>query len=664
MPATILCAEDDRNLLQIHRRALLAEGYEVIDAQDGERALALLDEKAPDLVLLDLGLSKCDGLEIVERLRGGGSPARTAPVLLLSAGRISPGCQKRIDAAGAIATLSKPVALDDLLGGIGRLVKRARKRAPGAAKKGAAATTTKRARSKDAKSKSAPSGRGASGGAAVSIESEGSLADLDFATLLHRLHVAKTDGTLLVRSGKKKKAIEFRGGYPIAVKSNLVTECLGNMLVELGRVSSEAFAESVERVKAGEGLQGEILVAMDVLDEDAVAAALREQAQRKLMEVFRWRSGKYQLLPERSIQRANALAVDGSPADIVLVAARKYVPLSRVDRFFAAHPSHFPVRNERPFYRDQSIALDSAERVLLDGIDGTRPLAEFARGTEAVRRTVYALAMIEILELRSEGVRGAQPKRRRVARDAQRAEPDAALREELAATAKRIRGQTHYEILGLATTADDEAVRAAYESMVGRLHPDRHRNASDAVRQLADEILRAVENAHHALKDANSRTRYAESMKAGRREARERAHGQRVLAAESAFQQAEIALRGRDYEGALVLFGRAVEQYPEDGEYHAHYGWCLHLCHPDNDSIAQEAIEHVMRGIKLARDREKPYLYLGRLYKVVGKVGSAEKMFTRAVQINPDCVEALRELRLMNLRREKSKGILTRLWRR
>jgi hypothetical protein len=39
-------------------------------------------------------------------------------------------------------------------------------------------------------------------------------------------------------------------------------------------------------------------------------------------------------------------------------------------------------------------------------------------------------------------------------------------------------------------------------------------------------------------------------------------------------------------------------------------------------------------------------------------------MFTRAVQIQPECVEALRELRLINMRREKEKGLIARLLRR
>jgi tetratricopeptide (TPR) repeat protein len=120
----------------------------------------------------------------------------------------------------------------------------------------------------------------------------------------------------------------------------------------------------------------------------------------------------------------------------------------------------------------------------------------------------------------------------------------------------------------------------------------------------------------------------------------------------------------RDYEGALQCFGRAIESYPSEGEYRSHYGWCLHLCHPDNEVMLEEALEHCREGVKLAKDREKPYLLLGRLYKAMGKTVTAKKMFMRAVQIKPQCVEAMRELRIMNMRREKEKGVLKRLFRR
>ena len=50
--------------------------------------------------------------------------------------------------------------------------------------------------------------------------------------------------------------------------------------------------------------------------------------------------------------------------------------------------------------------------------------------------------------------------------------------------------------------------------------------------------------------------------------------------------------------------------------------------------------------------------------QAMGKPVAAKKMFSRAVQIKPQCVEAMRELRIMNMRREKDKGVLKRIFRR
>ena len=129
-------------------------------------------------------------------------------------------------------------------------------------------------------------------------------------------------------------------------------------------------------------------------------------------------------------------------------------------------------------------------------------------------------------------------------------------------------------------------------------------------------------------------------------------------------RKGEAALAARSYEAALAHFGKALELYPDEGDHHAYYGYVLHLCHPGDAAMAAEAMEHVKRGIKLASHREKPYLFLGRLNKAVGRADQAEKMFVRAVQIDPDCLEAIRELRLIQMRREKSKGLIGQLFRR
>ena len=78
----------------------------------------------------------------------------------------------------------------------------------------------------------------------------------------------------------------------------------------------------------------------------------------------------------------------------------------------------------------------------------------------------------------------------------------------------------------------------------------------------------------------------------------------------------------------------------------------------------KEALLHLRRAAKLAPDREKPYLFLGRLYREAGRADIAERAFTRALQLRPDCVDALRELRLIDMRRQRTKGLIARIFRR
>jgi tetratricopeptide (TPR) repeat protein len=237
-------------------------------------------------------------------------------------------------------------------------------------------------------------------------------------------------------------------------------------------------------------------------------------------------------------------------------------------------------------------------------------------------------------------------------------------RAELAKLADRFGHQSLFEILGVDDNATELDIEVAYERLAERTHPDHLSNSNEAVRRLAVTVFRHVEQAFETLRDPKRRQLYVLELRRVGREAAAREEQNRALEAEKEFQRGEAALEQRSYEDALVFFGRALERSPDEGEYHAHYGWTLHLCHPDNAQMAEEAIEHVRNGLKLASDREKPYLLMGRLCKATGRIEAAEKMFTRAVQVQPECVEALRELRLINMRREKQKGIVARLLRR
>jgi DNA-binding response OmpR family regulator len=79
----ILVVEDDKFLREMISRKLDKEGYEVVQAIDGEKGEAMVKEEKPDLVLLDLILPGIDGFEVLERTKN--NPEVSAiPVIILS----------------------------------------------------------------------------------------------------------------------------------------------------------------------------------------------------------------------------------------------------------------------------------------------------------------------------------------------------------------------------------------------------------------------------------------------------------------------------------------------------------------------------------------------------------------------------------------------------
>ncbi len=84
MAEKILLVEDEQDILEMVRYNLEQAGFEVSTAQDGERALAVVREDLPSLIVLDLMLPGIDGLEICRLLKQD-AETRAVPILMLTA---------------------------------------------------------------------------------------------------------------------------------------------------------------------------------------------------------------------------------------------------------------------------------------------------------------------------------------------------------------------------------------------------------------------------------------------------------------------------------------------------------------------------------------------------------------------------------------------------
>ena len=115
----ILIVEDDNDIVDVLRRTLRAEGYEVRSGGDGPQGLEIASEFMPDLVVLDLGLPGMDGLEVCTKLREDSE----VPILMLTARADTEDRVTGLD-SGADDYLVKPFERTELLARIRALLRR------------------------------------------------------------------------------------------------------------------------------------------------------------------------------------------------------------------------------------------------------------------------------------------------------------------------------------------------------------------------------------------------------------------------------------------------------------------------------------------------------------------------------------------------------------
>lgn len=117
-----MVVDDDADTVTILKAILEAKGYGVIPASSAEEVFSRLEEKKPDLILLDIMMPHVDGLEVLKQLRG--NPGTSLiPVILLTAkvqyGDVLGGYKQ-----GADYYLTKPFTSSQVLNAISLLLKR------------------------------------------------------------------------------------------------------------------------------------------------------------------------------------------------------------------------------------------------------------------------------------------------------------------------------------------------------------------------------------------------------------------------------------------------------------------------------------------------------------------------------------------------------------
>jgi two-component system KDP operon response regulator KdpE len=107
----ILVVDDEPPIRRFLRTSLTAQGYDVLEAEDGKSAIDMARRNALDVIVLDLGLPSADGFEVIRQIRASGS---SIPIVVLSSRSDEKGKVEALD-EGADDYVTKPFGMEELM---------------------------------------------------------------------------------------------------------------------------------------------------------------------------------------------------------------------------------------------------------------------------------------------------------------------------------------------------------------------------------------------------------------------------------------------------------------------------------------------------------------------------------------------------------------------
>lgn len=492
------------------------------------------------------------------------------------------------------------------------------------------------------------------------IETQGELKTTTIPKLIHYFYRHHKTGAFLLKRDGIKKCILFHKGYPLDVRSNLVSECLGQFLSRQGKITREALEASLRIMAITGEPQGIVFTEMGLLSPMDLGEYLREQIEYKLFSTFDWKRGEYSFV-ERDDVLTNQITLDLSPANLIMKGVKARLSVPFIKNELKDMENRYLVVSDDPFYQFQDLKLSEKENTLLNMIDGKSILAQILSNSpldlKSTHHIIYTLLCIEMFKLSD------------MPRDSTRLIPapeedeggylsrqEKEVRERLIKQISRISKQNYFEMLGVSEEDDTETIKDAYFKLSRQYHPDKFSGASDEIKGHSDEIFKQLNTAYNTLTNDEDRAEYVRSLREGKEERKDDASD--IITAEVQFQKGVDLVKRNDFKKAIKSFQWATELNPNEAEYLSYLGWATFKATTPSTHLSRDKAKKLLKkSIALNPKLDTVYIFLGHIFNSEGNIKAAEIQFKKALQANPHNVEATRELKFIAKKREKERGL-------
>lgn len=222
-----------------------------------------------------------------------------------------------------------------------------------------------------------------------------------------------------------------------------------------------------------------------------------------------------------------------------------------------------------------------------------------------------------------------------------------ALWKEVIERSRVLETQNYYDMLGVARNAGTDAVRKEYFALAKRWHPDRIAGALLPIKPFVERIFGYLTSAQDTLTDEKKRAEYLRNVQDGGGTPEADRKLGLILAAAMEHQKAEVLIRRRDFEGARVILEGALELNAEEADVLASLAWTLF--HLPNESVAR-MLATAERALRIVPAHDRAHYARGMILRRMGNETEAMAAFRAAADANPKNIDAVREVRLADMR--------------
>ncbi len=708
----VLVVDDDKELVSGFLALLQEEGFEAYAEYNGLAAVETLKERVFDAVFVDALLPNMDGFQVCEKLRWIKGYSKVPVVMISGVFRSGTHASESIAKYKLFDYIEKPIPPVRIIRVLRKIFG---KDYPKRESQGPGDTGRGRSFIENSFYLYSPS----------QIPLAGKMDEVPFPVIVNQLYERRLSGMLMILWGKAKKVITFEKGKPIGIASNIISECLGQIMLREHEIGEEMFRSSFELLKKTGRKHGDLLVELGAITPYQRSEALKKQLDLKLNSVFNWRGASFSFKNSPNVPAPHS-RLDAHPfvllrngimnkvkEETLLSWMRPYATSAVRAADDASERMNLcgynlkeiryiqqldgsetldelldsPIKNRKemlPFLMHliviQALTLDQPsweevnleeeeENSLAGGIRQRSAMHQHAK--HLLEKNKEAEQDVSKTSTRTKALGKEQLQKMEMMLAVQKMDEDQKahylrlykLREEMA-------GKDYFTLLDVDQKVKPDIVKEKFRQLAKEFHPDAiaHSDITE-IRQLADQIFTTYSKAAETLSNSTKKSEYIKEMsEGGNEDATEEVA--KILAAEQFFFDAQNATRKKDWTTAKRHLQEAIKLNPNEGEFFAELGW-VHFNMSTQDLVTrQEAVRYLEKAIELNEKLSNAYFYMGTIYKAIGDTNKAAEWFLKTLQVDKKHSRAQSEVRLLKMRKQeemnakKKKGVLSSLLKR